>query len=203
MRLTAVNIGKSEPFDAKDGATAINKKPQAGPVQITRLGPVGDTIVDTDNHGGPDQAVYVMGQGDYDYWSAELGRDLPPGVFGENLLIEGLSSDTICVGDRLQIGDAILEATAPRIPCAVLARWMDDKTLPKRFMKASHPGFYTRVIAEGQVAAEDAVTLTPFETARIGIVELMHWYAAGRDKAAGQRFLAAPLHYKMRDELTD
>ncbi|WP_417249089.1 MOSC domain-containing protein [Celeribacter sp.] len=201
MRLSAVNIGRPEPIESKDGASAINKKSQSGAVRIAALGPVGDTVVDTDNHGGPDQAVYVLGQADYDYWAQDLGRALSAGILGENLLIDGLSSEGICVGDRLAVGEVVLEVTSPRIPCVVLARWMGDMTLPKRFIRAQHPGFYCRVIREGEVAAGQAVTLTPFEGARVSVVEIMHWVADGSDKAAARHFLDAPVHHKLRDDL--
>lgn len=201
MRLTSVNRGKIEPIDAKSGRSGIFKRPLSGSVLITAEGLTGDVIVDTDNHGGPDQAIMIMGQGDYDFWSSKLDRELAPGFFGENLLIDGLSSESICVGDRIEIGTVVLEVTSPRIPCVTLGVRMNDPGFPKEFLKHAHPGFYARVLMPGEIMPGQDVQLIPFMPARIGVVDILHWYAKGSVQADGQRFLAAPVHYKMRKEL--
>ena len=123
MELISVNIGRAEPIKKakKSGVTGIFKRPLQAGGHIGPEGLDGDVIVDTESHGGPDQAVYVYGTNDYAWWSAALGRDLEPGTFGENLTIGGLESAQFNIGDRLQLGDVILEVTAPRIPCSTLA----------------------------------------------------------------------------------
>ena len=83
MHLVSVNVGKAQPIQAKSGMSGIYKLPQSAPVQIGRLGLDGDAIVDVENHGGVDQAVYVFGTPDYVWWSGELKRELAPGTFGE------------------------------------------------------------------------------------------------------------------------
>src|SRR5579872_5822711 len=119
MRVVSVNVGKEQPIrGAKpSGKTGIYKMPSAAPVQVTPLGLEGDAIVDTENHGGLDQAVYVFTMPDYTWWSTHLGRPLAPGTFGENLTLSDLESATLRIGDRLQVGQVLLEITAPRIPC--------------------------------------------------------------------------------------
>src|SRR4051794_39575210 len=136
MHLLSVNVGKPQPIKAKSGMTGIYKQPQTEPVQITRLGLHGDAIVDTANHGGVDQAVYVFGRPDYRWWSEELGRELAPGTFGENLTFTELASADYNVGDRFYVGAVLLEVTSPRIPCVTLATRMGDPKFVKRFAQA-------------------------------------------------------------------
>ncbi len=116
------------------------------------MGLEGDSIVDKKNHGGRDQAVYIYGGADYAWWSRarpDLDHGYQPGTFGENLTISDLESAEYAVGDRLQIGEVVLEVTAPRIPCVTLAARMGDPQFIKAFMAAERPGLYCRVIVEG------------------------------------------------------
>ena len=142
MQLLNVNIGKEQSIqNAKSsGKTGIFKQPQSKPVRVTALGLEGDAIVDKKNHGGRDQAVYVYGAADYNWWSRELGRTLDPGTFGENLTISALESAGYAVGDRFQVGKVVLEVTAPRIPCVTLAARMGNSQFVKRFLAAGRPG---------------------------------------------------------------
>ncbi|MBM1219139.1 MOSC domain-containing protein [Ponticoccus sp. SC2-23] len=162
LTIRAVLTGAAEPIDTKSGWTGFFKRPRKGVVEIGPRGLEGDTIVDTDNHGGPDQAVYLMGSGDYAHWARCLGRDLPPGSFGENIVIDGWTSATAAIGDRIAIGDVLLELTAPRIPCITLARVMDDPGFVKRFFDEGHSGAYARVLSPGPVRAGDAARLLPY-----------------------------------------
>ena len=128
MRVSSVNTGRKRSIahGKRTFTTGICKEPAAGPVYLGAEGVNGDNIADLDNHGGADQAVYAYSADDYEWWSTQLGREVPPGTFGENLTIEGMPTD-MNVGDRLLIGDVLLEATAPRIPCstwvATRRRW--------------------------------------------------------------------------------
>jgi MOSC domain-containing protein YiiM len=196
MHILSINIGSVRTIhNAKaPGQTGIYKLPVAGPVQVTADGLADDTIVDTRNHGGPDQAVYVYGGADYAWWSAELGRELAPGTFGENLTISDLESAALAIGDRLQVGGVILEVTAPRIPCWKLAQRMGDPGFVKRFRAAERPGFYCRVVLEGTIQAGDPVTLEPYAGELVTVIEVFRdYYEPARDPAAIRRFLAAPL----------
>ena len=116
MRVTSVNVGREETIDHGNRrfTTGIRKRPVDGAVYIGADSVAGDTISDKKHHGGADQVVYAYSADDYEWWSAQLGRELAPGTFGENLTIEGLPTD-LNVGDRLLIGEVLLEATAPRI----------------------------------------------------------------------------------------
>lgn len=201
MQLLSVNIGKARAVQAKSGQTGIYKRPAEHPVQVTRNGLADDTICDTENHGGVDQAVYVYGTPDYAWWSAALGRELEPGTFGENLTVTGLESARLQLGDRLQVGEVGLEVTAPRIPCVTLAVRMGDPAFVKRFRQAERPGVYCRVLQEGHVQVGDAVTLIPYEGKTLGALEMFHdFFRPELDEATIRRHLAAPIAVRDRVE---
>ncbi len=202
MKLVSVNIGKERGNPAKSiGRTGIYKQPAAGRVRIASLGLEGDAICDAKNHGGPDQAVYVYGTADYDWWSGELGRQLEPGTFGENLTVSGLESAGFSIGERLHAGSVVLEVTAPRGPCVTLASKMGDPQFVKRFRQAGRPGLYCRVIQEGQVQAGDEVTVEPCRGETITIAEVFrHAYESRKDAAVLRRMLNSPIASRDRQE---
>jgi MOSC domain-containing protein YiiM len=201
MHVLSVNVGAAQPLDhAKaSGVTGIFKRPAAGPVPITAAGLAGDAICDTENHGGPDQAVYVYGADDYAWWSAELGRELTPGTFGENLTIAGLASTGLAIGDRLSAAEVTLEVTDPRIPCMTLARRMGDPAFLKRFRAAERPGVYCRVVRAGEIRAGEPVSIESYAGERILALELFRdFFAPSRDAATLVRHLAAPISIRSR-----
>lgn len=203
MHVLSVNIGKAQAIQGAktSGKTGIFKQPVDQGVRVTGAGLVGDTICDTENHGGVDQAVYVYGAADYLWWSAELGRELEPGTFGENVTIGELESARLSIGDRLHIGSVVLEVTAPRIPCVTLARRMDDPAFLKRFRAAERPGVYCRVIEPGMLRVGDSVTLEPYSGETVTALELFRdYFAADRDEATIRRQLAAPIAIRSREE---
>ena len=200
MRVTSINVGREEAIEhgRRTFVTGIRKRPAAGAVYVGAEAVAGDTISDKKHHGGQDQAVYAYSADDYAWWSAELGREIAPGTFGENLTIEGLPSD-MNVGDRLLIGDVLLEATAPRIPCNTLAAQMQDSGFGMAFRKAERPGIYFRVLNEGEVAAGDAVTYIENPAPVVSIVSLYRLaYDLSPDPEALERYLEAPLAARMR-----
>lgn len=202
MRLLSVNVGTETPIDGagKSGRTGIFKRPVEGTVEITPLGLVDDAISDTKNHGGPDQAVYVFGAPDYEWWSDELGRDLPPGLFGENLTVSGLESAAMSVGDRISIGAVVLEVTAPRIPCLTLAVRMGDPAFLKRFRRAERPGVYCRVVQSGEVRAGDTVTHTPYAGERVPVLEVFRAFFDGESgEEVLRRQLSVPIAVRARE----
>ena len=203
MQLLSVNVGKARAIKAKSGSSGIFKSPVQDAVQIGHLGLNGDHIQDTKHHGGPDQAVYVFTQPDYDYWSSLLGQHLEPGTFGENLLISELESAPLPLGSQLRVGPVLLEVTAARIPCETLAARMNDPQFVKRFRQERRPGFYARVLEEGQVQSGDAVTLEgqmpPDAPTVLDAFEL--YYTKSPSRAQVEHLLSAPIHHKMRSEL--
>jgi len=207
MHLISVNLGKER--DLKNGKrverTGIFKEASSEPVYIGKLGLKGDAVVDVDNHGGEDQAVYVYGRPDYDWWEGQIGRELPGGMFGENLTIAGLESQTFSIGDRLRVGEVLLEVTSPRIPCSTLAAKMEDPQFVKKFRFAERPGLYCRVLKTGTVTAGDPVTYLPLTGAGITILESFRFFYAHDDlnEATIRRYLAAPIDIRSRHWFED
>jgi len=206
MELISVNIGREQSLEngKQTGTTGIFKTPVTTAVEITPLGLAGDAVVDTEHHGGFDQAIYVYGAPDYAWWSAELGTELEPGTFGENLTIDGLESAQLNVGDTFHIGDVSLQVTAARIPCSTLAARMGDPMFVKRFRAAERPGVYCRVLRPGVVQAGAAVTLELYTGATISIVEMFRDFYDPRPSAETiRRHLAAPIAARARSYLEE
>lgn len=200
MRLLSVNVGSAVRLG--NSVSGICKEAQSGSVRVMKLGLQNDAICDKKYHGGPDQAVYVYGGDDYDYWEQAHGLALEPGTFGDNLTIEGLSSLHVHVGDRLQIGDVELEATAPRIPCATLGKRMKDPKFPVAFRKSQRCGFYCRVLAEGELSADTAVIFTANEAPHlIAIVDMFElYYDPKPSRERMQQVLDAPIAIQARKQ---
>ena len=203
MRVASVNVGRSETLEhgARRFVTGIRKQPTDAQLRVTAAGLAGDVICDLEHHGGTDQAVYVYPSSDYDWWSERLGRRVEPGTFGDNLTIDGLPSD-LHSGDRLLIGEVILEATAPRIPCSTLAARMGDSNFGLAFRRAERPGFYFRVLNDGAVAAGAAVTLVETPESSVTMLELFRLSYEVRPAAERvERALASPIAERMRSNL--
>ncbi|MFT4088752.1 MAG: MOSC domain-containing protein [Gordonia sp. (in: high G+C Gram-positive bacteria)] len=163
-RIVAVCVvAELHPDSGSVGVTAIDKRVVDGPVKVGPLGLRADVQADRKHHGGPDKAVYVYGQNDADFWSGELGRDLPPGWFGENLRVSGMDVNAARIGERWRIGDKLeVEVTSPRVPCQTFARWVggdDARGWVKRFASVGRLGLYLRVVKSGPVQAGDAVVV--------------------------------------------
>jgi MOSC domain-containing protein YiiM len=142
--------------------TAIDKRGQTGRVQVGPLGLLGDDQVDKRHHGGEEQAVYAYAREDQEWWAAELGYEITPGRFGENLTTTGLDVTGAVLGERWRVGDEglVLEVTSPRVPCTTFQGWMDEPRWVKRFTDHGAPGAYLRVVSEGTVGAGDEVEVT-------------------------------------------
>ncbi|MGW4942844.1 MOSC domain-containing protein [Actinoplanes sp. NPDC004185] len=165
-----VNLAVPEKSDAKNvGITGINKQPVDHPVPVRAPGPkrtglhsglVGDQIFDIDHHGGDDQAVYAYAREDYDWWEQQLGRELPGGIFGENLTTAGLDVNGALLGETWVIGEElVLQTTFGRIPCATFQWKMGEPRWVKRFAAERRPGAYLRVVRPGDVRAGDEVRI--------------------------------------------
>ena len=173
MRIVSLNVGLPSPqlYEGQQVITAGAKKPV--PRAVLRFGNfVGDRQADLLNHGGLEKAVCVYPFDHYPYWSRRLGRDLKPGAFSENLTVMGAIETEVCVGDVFRIGEAAVQVSQPRMPCAKLAGKNSSKMLPKLIANVGYTGFYMRVLSEGMVAAGDGFDLERAHPDRITIAEV-------------------------------
>ena len=162
-RVIAVSVGRPQQLSVRRGRpqmSAIRKTPVSGPVRVEGINLVGDEQADRRVHGGPDKAVYAYAAEDTAWWAQELGRELGPAAFGENLTTEGIDVSGAVIGERWRIGTVELEVCQPRLPCAKLGRKFDDPMMVKRFAEAERPGAYLRIIREGSLQAGDAIEVS-------------------------------------------
>ena len=154
--LVSVNVGlpKDVPWDGRVVHTGAWKDPVTGPRMVRRLNVDGDGQGDLGGHGGENRAVLVYQLDSYRHWAAELNRDdLTPGFFGENLTVDGLPDDEVCIGDRYRIGETVLEVTQPRVTCYRAGMRLGEPRMAALLVSHRRPGFYCRVIVEGEVEA--------------------------------------------------
>ena len=173
-----------------EGRTGIDKRPTDDRVALREDSGAGDTIGNPKVHGGYDQAVYAYAREDAAWWAGEVGRDLPPGSFGENLSTEGVDVTGAVIGERWAVGSALLEVSSPRIPCRVFAAFWDVDRLIKRFTERGWPGAYLRIITEGEVGAGDRVELVHRPAHGVTIGETFR--AMNGDRELAPRLLTAP-----------
>ena len=158
--LLSVNVGlpKDVPWQGKTVFTGVFKDPVTGPRRVRKLNVDGDGQGDLAGHGGEQRAVFVYQLDSYRYWERELGRDdFVYGQFGENFTIDGLNDDEVCIGDRYRIGNALFEVTQPRVTCYRVGIRMNDPRIPALLVSHHRPGFYFRVLEEGDVEAGDEI----------------------------------------------
>lgn len=159
--LAVCRVHALRPDPGTVGVTAIDKRPVAGPVLVRPHGLFADVQADRKDHGGLDKAVYAYAQESADTWSAQLGREVVPGLFGENLRTSGVDVDGAVIGERWQVGPEgsgpLLEVTMPRTPCATFGRHLGEERWVRRFTQGGLPGAYLRVLSGGSLAAGDAV----------------------------------------------
>lgn len=173
--LVSVNVGlpKDVNWRGETVYTGIWKAPVDGPVMVRRLNIDGDGQGDLAGHGGEQRAVMVYQTESYDFWKNYLGRDdLRPGHFGENFTVAGLADNEVCIGDRYRIGDAEFEVTQPRVTCFRVGLRLDEPKMPHLLVSERRPGFYLRVITEGQVCAGDDVVRTRRGRHRLSVADV-------------------------------
>jgi MOSC domain-containing protein YiiM len=164
--------------------TAIDKRPIDGPVQVGELGLAGDRQMGH-GHGGPDRAVYAYSSEDADWWSAQLGRAIPAGLFGENLRTEGIAVSDAVVGERWRIGTARFEVRMPRTPCENLSLRMGIDQFHLRFHATGRVGAMLKVLTCGQIQAGDAIVLEERPAHQVRVADL----ATGPSAEQMQRLL--------------
>jgi ferredoxin-NADP reductase/MOSC domain-containing protein YiiM/ferredoxin len=170
-----VNVGLPRDVEWKGRTvhTGIWKDPVPGRCRVGRLNLAGDGQGDLAGHGGEQRAVFVYQIESYRHWEQQLGRpDLVPGQFGENFTTEGLPDDVVCVGDRYRIGSALFEVTQPRVTCYRVGIRMNEPRMPALLTSSGRPGFYFRVLQEGEVGAGDDIVKVAEAQERMTVAEL-------------------------------
>ncbi len=174
-RLLSVNVGlpRDIAWKGRTVHTGIWKNPVPGRHRVARLNLDGDGQGDLAGHGGEQRAVLVYQMDSYRYWQEQLKRsDFVHGQFGENFTVEGLPDDSVCIGDRYQIGTALFEVTAPRVTCYRLGIRMNEPRMPALLTSRGRPGFYLRVLREGEVGAGDEITKAGEASERMTVAEI-------------------------------
>jgi MOSC domain-containing protein YiiM len=183
MRIVSVNVGRPRTvtWRGRSVTTAIFKDPVPGRVRVRQLNLEGDGQADLSVHGGRDKAVYAYSAEHYADWRRELADlELPWGMFGENLTVEGLREDEVCVGDRLRFGAAEGVVTQPRLPCYKLGVRFSRDDIVKRFLASGRTGFYLAVTREGDVGVGDPVEVLARDPQGITVGDVTQLYI--RDK---------------------
>jgi ferredoxin-NADP reductase/MOSC domain-containing protein YiiM len=174
-RLLSVNVGlpRDIEWQGRTVHTGIWKNPVQGRCRVRRLNLVGDSQGDLAGHGGEQRAVFVYQIESYGYWQEQLNRsDFVHGQFGENFTIEGLPDDSVCIGDRYQIGSALFEVTQPRVTCYRVGIRMNEPRMPALLTSSGRPGFYFRVLQEGEVGAGDEIVKVGEAKERMTVAEI-------------------------------
>src|SRR6202453_263815 len=184
--LLSVNVGmpKDVPWQGKTVYTGVWKAPVAGPQLVRRLNIDGDGQGDRQGHGGEQRAVLVYQIQSYAHWRQHFGRDdLTYGQFGENLTVDGMPDDEVCIGDRYRIGEAEFEVTQPRVTCYRVGLRFGEPELPALLVSHHRPGFYMRVITEGRIQAGDAIVKTRTGPGALSVADTdALLYLPGRDE---------------------
>jgi len=182
MKIISLNVAipRTVTWKGHEVRTGIFKEPVEGPVMLRRLNLDGDRQADLTVHGGPAKAVYAYPSEHYPLWKSELSEMLLPwGMFGENLTTEGMIEDEIHIGDKFQIGEAVLMVTQPRIPCYKLALKFQRDDMLKRMLTNGRSGFYFAVVQQGALQAGDAIQKIHEGPERISVTDVNTLYRDG------------------------
>ncbi|HYB25222.1 MAG TPA: MOSC and FAD-binding oxidoreductase domain-containing protein [Solirubrobacteraceae bacterium] len=196
MRLISVNVGtpREVEWSGRTVRTAFFKQPVDGPRFVRRLGVEGDQQADLVGHGGEHRAVFVYQQSSYRHWEAFLGRQpMAPGSFGENFTVEGVPDEEVCIGDRYRIGQALFEVSQPRVTCFKVGMGLGEPRMPALLYEHGRPGFYLRVLEEGQVQAGDRIELVARGAEQMTVREISALlYLPGHSEERLRRALGVP-----------
>jgi ferredoxin-NADP reductase/MOSC domain-containing protein YiiM len=194
--LTSVNVGlpKDVPWSNRTVHTGAWKTPVVGPRMVRRLNIDGDGQGDLEGHGGENRAVLVYQLDSYRHWAKEFGRtDLTPGLLGENLTVDGLPDDEVCIGDRYQIGQAVFEVTQPRVTCYRAGMRIGEPRMAAFLVSHRRPGFYCRVITEGELEAGQEIVKLSTGPEQVTVAEVdALLYLPGHPRDALERALRIP-----------
>jgi MOSC domain-containing protein YiiM len=181
MKVVSLSVGMPRQviWHGQKVTTGIFKQAVDGRVSLWTLNLDGDQQADLTVHGGKDKAVYCYPVEHYEYWKKELpGRELPMGAFGENFTTEGLSEDSVHLGDRFLVGSAEVVVTQPRLPCYKLGVRFQSDDMVRRFLASGRTGFYLAVSCEGEVGAGDPIKVISRDENEVPVSEITRLYIA-------------------------
>jgi MOSC domain-containing protein YiiM len=197
MKVISVNVGLPREVEWKGMrvSTGIFKEPVAGAVAVRRHNLAGDRQADLTVHGGPNKAVYGYASEHYPFWQMQLPQmELPWGAFGENLTTEGVSEDTLHIGDRVRVGSAVLLVVQPRQPCYKMQIRFGRDDIIQRFLASGRSGFYFSIVEEGEIAAGSAIEILSRDENKVSIADVNRMYLGHEpDAELLQRALRVPV----------
>ena len=183
LAVQSVNVGlpREVAWKGRTVVTGIFKEPVAGRIAIRRFNLEGDRQADLTVYGGPEKAVYAYPAEYYAFWREQFPEmELPWGMFGENLTIEGLLDESVHIGDRFEVGSAHLMVTQPRLPCYKLGLKFGRDDILKRFLQSGLTGFYFAVLKEGEVASGDRIRLLHRDEHQVKVADITRLYRQDR-----------------------
>ncbi len=199
MKIVSLNVGMPREvlWHGQPVTTGIFKSPTSERIRLRTLNLDGDRQADLTVHGGEHKAVYCYPVEHYTYWQKKLpGRDLPPGVFGENFATKGMLEQDIHLGDRFAINDAEVVVTQPRLPCYKLGIRFQADDMVKKFLASRRIGFYVAVTREGSVAAGDEMIPVVRNASAISIADFLRLFLtksfSDADRASLKELYALP-----------
>jgi MOSC domain-containing protein YiiM len=197
MKVLSVNVGLPREVEWKGitVSTGIFKEPVAGPVAVRKNNLDGDRQADLTVHGGPNKAVYGYASEHYPYWRKQFpNMELPWGVFGENLTTEGVSEDSLHIGDVVRVGSAVLRVVQPRQPCYKLQIRFGRDDIIQRFLVSGRSGFYFSIVQEGDVEAGSVIEVVSRDENQVSIADIHRLYLGVEpDPELLQRALRVPV----------
>jgi MOSC domain-containing protein YiiM len=195
MRIVSLNVGlpRDVTWHGRVVTTGIFKEPVSGRVALRTLNLDGDRQADLAVHGGRQKAVYCYPLEHYPYWTRELGRELPPGMFGENLTTQGLDENTVHLGDEFAVGSATVVVTQPRMPCYKLGVKFESDAMVKRFLASGRSGFYVAVTREGEVGAGDEIVPIARDPNLVRVSDITRLYIAATFSAGDEALVRRAL----------
>ena len=193
MKIISTNIGLAQTIQWKDKTvqTGIFKNPIHKPIFLSKMGVIGDAVINKSVHGGIDKSCYIYSADHYDFWKQKYpDLDWNWGMFGENLSVAGLAENKMHIGDVLEIGESIVKITQPRIPCFKLGVRFGTQEVIKQFLLSGRPGVYVKVIKEGFVQAGDQVYLLERQSNNLTVAQIFDQFtSSGRDNSVIDRAL--------------
>lgn len=176
-KLVAISKGlpQTKSFNGVEYQSGIWKEP-ATELWVRSARIDGDDVANPKYHGGPDRVVCLYPHEHYGYWEKELGQPLSQSAFGENLTVSGMREDQVCIGDVYQIGDAVLQVSQGRYPCATINKRNNNTLLLKKIIETGYTGYFFRVLQEGKITPDSAIVQVAAQPKQITVAAIHHLY---------------------------